>query len=113
MDNSTNAEGEDTMTLEMIGAIAAGFCVVLVTTFSFLGKMINKQVTRSFEYSVNGDRENDPGLRTSLKELRLDVKTIDKKVSNIALDYAVLKSREQLCDERHEAIAKILARLEK
>ena len=85
----------------IIGSLFAG----AVFTFLFLGKMVNKQVSRSFEHSINGDGEGSLGLRSGLKELRANVEKITEKVSAIEQTQALIQQsltyRDERCDQKH------------
>ena len=106
--------------LESIGTIAGAFVVGGIGALSLIGKIISSQVTksvaRSFETAVNNDEVGNPGLRTSLKELRAEVKVMSDKVTLIEQYQATLTEkllgRNQLCDQRHETLNKDIARLE-
>ena len=89
--------------LESIGAVAGGLIVGALAALSFLGKIVDKQISKSFEHSINGDGENDLGLRSSLKELRTDVKDIAKNVNSICQDQAVMKEHVTHIDEKLDA----------
>lgn len=102
--------------LEALGALAGGIVVGGVAAITFIGKIVNQQVTKSFEHSINGDGEESLGLRTSLKELRADVKVISDKVGLIEQNQALIKQsleyRDERCDNKHAALDKAIERLE-
>lgn len=85
---------------ESIGAIIGSIFAGAIFTYIFLGKMINQQVSKSFEHSVNGDGDGNLGLRSSLKELRADVKDIAVKLNIICQDQAVMKEHVTHLDEK-------------
>ena len=106
--------------LEAIGTIAGAFVVGGVAALSLVGKIINAQVKKSvsmsFETAVNNDEPDNPGLRTSLKKLRAEVKFMSDKITLIEQYQATLTERllgrNQLCDQRHETLNKEITRLE-
>ena len=95
-----------------LGAIAAGLAVGGIGAITLIGRIVNHQVTKSFEHAVNNDEADNPGLRTSLRELRAEVKVMSGKMTLIEQNQAVmvegLKGRNLLCDERHEVLNKLI-----
>ena len=102
--------------LQAIGQVAGGIAAGGLAVFLFIGKIVNQQVTKSFEHSINGNGKDDLGLRSGLKELRTNVDKIADKVTVIEQLQAVmansLTSRDKLCDRMHESVDRRLQDLE-
>ena len=91
--------------MENLGALAGGLVVGGVAAISLIGKIVNHQVSKSFETSINGDNGDNLGLRSSLIELRKDVKKITEKITAIEQSQALIQQsleyRDERCEQKH------------
>ena len=105
------------MLLENLGALAGGLVVGGIAVISLIGKIVNNQVNKSFEHSINGDGETGLGLRSGLKELRANVEKITGKVTAIEQTQALIQQslayRDERCDQRHTDINQQIGEIKK
>ena len=101
--------------LENLGALAGGLVVGGIAAISLIGKIVNHQVSKSFEISVNGDDGDNLGLRSSLKEMRGNIEKIATKVTAIEQNQALMQQslqyRDERCEVKHATLDKVIEKL--